>query len=66
MVKAYNKVIDEDYTNLPYLEKPGIVKIHSKVNDRICDVVNYIEQKDMVLQYYIVQRPQKRMNMLLS
>ena len=45
MVKAYNKVIDEDYTNLPYLEKPGIVKIHSKVNDRICDVVNYIEQK---------------------
>ena len=45
MVKAYNKVIDEDYTNLPYIEKPGIVKIHSKVNDRICDVVNYIEQK---------------------
>ena len=45
MVKAYNKVIDEDYTNLPYLEKPGIVKIHSKVNNRICDVVNYIEQK---------------------
>lgn len=45
MVKAYNKVIDEDYTNLPYMEKPGIVKIHSKVNDRICDVVNYIEQK---------------------
>ena len=45
MVKAYNKVIDEDYTNLPYLEKPGIVKIHSKVNDSICDVVNYIEQK---------------------
>ena len=41
MVKAYNKVIDEDYTNLPYIEKPGIVKIHSKVNDRICDVVNY-------------------------
>lgn len=45
MIKAYNKVIDEDYTNLPYIEKPGIVKIHSKVNDRICDVVNYIEQK---------------------
>lgn len=45
MVKAYNKVIDEDYTNLPYIEKPGIVKIHSKVNDRICDVVNYSEQK---------------------
>lgn len=45
MVKAYNKVIDEDYTNLPYIEKPGIVKIHSKVNDRICDVVNYIEKK---------------------
>ena len=45
MVKAYNKVIDEDYTNLPYIEKPGIVKIHSKVNDRICDVVNYIEQQ---------------------
>ena len=45
MVKAYNKVIDEYYTNLPYIEKPGIVKIHSKVNDRICDVVNYIEQK---------------------
>ena len=45
MVKAYNKVIDEDYTNLPYLEKPGIVKIHSKVNDRICDVVDYIEKK---------------------
>ena len=45
MVKAYNKVIDEDYTNLPYIEKPGIVKIHSKINDRICDVVNYIEQK---------------------
>ena len=45
MIKAYNKVIDEDYTNLPYIEKPGIVKIQSKVNDRICDVVNYIEQK---------------------
>lgn len=43
-VKAYNKMIDEDYTDLPYLEKPELVKMHSKVNDRICDVVEYIEK----------------------
>lgn len=34
-VKAYNKIIDEDYKDLPYLEKPEMVKMHSKVNDRI-------------------------------
>lgn len=28
-----------------YLEKPGVVKMHSKVNDRICDVVEYIEKR---------------------
>lgn len=44
-VKAYKKIIDEDYTDLPYLEKPGVVKMHSKVNDRICDVVEYIEKR---------------------
>lgn len=44
-VKAYNKMIDEDYTDLPYLEKPELVKMHSKVNDRICDVVEYIEKR---------------------
>lgn len=44
-VKAYNKIIDEDYTDLPYLEKPESVKLHSKVNDRICDVVEYIAKK---------------------
>lgn len=43
-VRAYNKIIDEDYTDLPYLEKPVSVKMHSKVNDRICDVVEYIEK----------------------
>ena len=44
-VKAYNKIIDEDYTGLPYLDKPKLVKIHSKVNDKICDVVEYIEKR---------------------
>lgn len=44
-VKAYNKIIDEDYKDLPYLEKPEMVKMHSKVNDRICDVVEYIEKR---------------------
>lgn len=45
LVKAYNKNIDEDYTDFPYLDKPDLVKIHSKVNDRICDVIEYIEKK---------------------
>lgn len=44
-VKAYNKIIDEDYKDLPYLEKPEMVKMHRKVNDRICDVVEYIEKR---------------------
>ncbi len=44
-VKAYNKLIDEDYTDLPYLEKPESVNMHSRVNDKICDVVEYIKKK---------------------
>lgn len=44
-VKAYNKIIDEDYTDLTYLEKPETVKLHNKVNERICDVVEYIEKR---------------------
>lgn len=44
-VKAYNRTIDEDYTDLPYLEKPELGSMHSKVNDRICDVVEYIEKR---------------------
>ncbi len=44
-VNAYNKIIEEDYADLPYLKKPEHVKMHSsKVNDRICDVVEYIEK----------------------
>lgn len=45
-VKAYNKKIDEDYTDLPFLEKPDFVNMRSKVNDRICDVVEYIEKME--------------------
>lgn len=44
-VRAYNKVIEEDYTELPYLTKPELSYIRPKVNDRICDVVEYIEEK---------------------
>lgn len=44
-VKAYNKIIDEDYTDLPYLEKPELGYTNSKVYDRICDVVEYIEKR---------------------
>lgn len=44
-VKAYNNYIDEDYSDLPYLDKPDLVKIQSKVNDRICDVIEYIEKR---------------------
>lgn len=43
-VRAYNKTIDEDYTDLPYMPKPEMVKVQSKINDRICDVVEYIEK----------------------
>lgn len=43
-VNAYNKFIDENYEDLPYLEKPKSVMMRSKVNDRICDVVEYIEK----------------------
>lgn len=44
-VRAYNRVIDEDYTDFPYLEKPGLGNMHGGVADRICDVVDYIEKK---------------------
>lgn len=44
-VRAYNKIIEEDYTELPYLTKPELSYIRPKVNDRICDVVEYIEEK---------------------
>lgn len=43
-VKAYSKKIEEDYTDLPYLEKPEQIKIHSRINDKICDVIEYIEK----------------------
>lgn len=43
-VKAYNNKIEENYTDLPYLTRPQSVKMRSKVNDRICDVVEYIEK----------------------
>lgn len=43
-VNAFNKKIEEKYTDLPYLEKPVSVNMRSKVNDRICDVVAYIEK----------------------
>lgn len=44
-VKAYGKTIDEDYDDLTYLEKPSSFELRSKVNDRICDVVDYIERR---------------------
>lgn len=43
-VNAFNKKIEENYTDLPYLKKPDSVDMRSKVNDRICDVVAYIEK----------------------
>ena len=43
-VKAYNKIIEENYIDLPYLNRPKTVKMRSKVNDRICDVIEYIEK----------------------
>lgn len=45
-VNAYKKVIDEDYSDLPFIDKPEPVGMRSKVNDRICDVVEYINSKD--------------------
>lgn len=44
-VRAYKKVIDEDYADFPYLEKPELGNMHGRVDDRICDVVEYIEKK---------------------
>lgn len=44
-VNAYRTVIDENFSELEYLEKPKPVKMRSKVNDRICDVVSYIDEK---------------------
>lgn len=43
-VDAYRSVIDENYAGIEYLEKPKPVKIRSKVNERICDIVNYIKK----------------------
>ena len=43
-VKAYDKIIEEDYANLSYLKRPKPEKVRSKVNDRICDVIRYIEK----------------------
>lgn len=44
-VNAYKKEIDEDYSNLPFIDKPEPVKMRNKVNERICDVVEYISSK---------------------
>ncbi len=44
-VNAYNSFIDENYIGIEYLEKPKPVKLSSKVNDRICDIVNYIKER---------------------
>lgn len=44
-VNAYGKKIEEDYRDLPYLEKPNPVNLREKVNDRICDVVQYIKER---------------------
>lgn len=43
-VRAYGSKIDEDYTDFPYLEKPEPVNIRGRINDKICDVVEYIEK----------------------
>ena len=44
-VKAYSNKIDEDYTDLPFLQKPEPMRMRNKKNERICDVVEYIEKK---------------------
>lgn len=44
-VKAYNSKIEEDYTDLFYLPKPESIKMRKTKNDRICDVVKYIESR---------------------
>lgn len=44
-VKAYSSKIEEDYTDLSYLQKPESIKMRNAKNDRICDVVRYIESR---------------------
>lgn len=44
-VNAYKNVIEEDYSELSFLEKPEPIVMRKKVNDRICDVVEYIANK---------------------
>jgi len=44
-VNAYKKEINEDYSDLPFIDKPKPVKMRNKVNDRICDIVKYITTK---------------------
>lgn len=44
LVKAYDKKIDEDYTDLSFLKKPEPMSMRKSKNDKICDVVEYIEK----------------------
>lgn len=45
-VNAYKSVIEEDYSDLLFLESPKSTKIRTRVNDRICDVVKYIADRE--------------------
>lgn len=45
-VNAYGKRIEENYRDIAYLNKPQSVELNSKINDRICDVIKYIADRE--------------------